>query len=394
SARSGRTSRSSRRRRSTPTAARARSASTRVRPERSTRWERSTRPAVSRTGRRRRRRFPRSTARSSAHRCTAATSVRTSARGTAASRSAVQARSRLRARRRTSRSSNGSNAMATTCARRMRDCTCRRTTAGTCAETRWSRWGTRERGTTCTCSTASARTATTCCASTPSGRQRRSRLMAAELQRTSADHDAGRWLAWIRIGAIPFAVFQVAVTTGYPGGCDTLAWITTGAFGLGALIFCAFTRMRMPGPRLALAGLAFDTLVVAAFVLIYNFEQGTPIRQLLYLPIAEAALLYGIAGAVTLAILTAPILAVFEWLREHRVAPRSYHVDFVTFQIGTSVLMALLIGWLVLRFRAERALAFARADEAEELRDRLGRRVDLLEAANRAARALRSSLVL
>ena len=218
--------------------------------------------------------------------------------------------------------------------------------------------------------------------------------MAAELQRTSADHDAGRWLAWIRIGAIPFAVFQVAVTTGYPGGCDTLAWITTGAFGLGALMFFAFTRMRMPGPRLALAGLAFDTLVVAAFVLIYNFEQGTPIRQLLYLPIAEAALLYGIAGAVTLAILTAPILAVFEWLREHRVAPRSYHVDFVTFQIGTSVLMALLIGWLVLRFRAERALAFARADEAEELRDRLGRRVDLLEAANRAARALRSSLVL
>ena len=41
-----------------------------------------------------------------------------------------------------------------------------------------------------------------------------------------------------------------------------------------------------------------------------------------------------------------------------------------------------------------RALSEERATEAEELRDALGRRVDVLEAANRCARALGSSLVL
>jgi len=218
--------------------------------------------------------------------------------------------------------------------------------------------------------------------------------MAAEPPAIRADPEAERWLAWIRIGAIPFAAFQVAVSTGYPGGYETLAWVATTVFGVGGLVLFALTRVRVPGPRLALAGLAFDTLVVAAYVLIYNFEQGTPIRQLLYLPIAEAALLYGIAGAVTVAILGAPVLAVFEWLREHHTTPRAYKINFVTFQLGTSVLMALIVGWLVVRFRAERVLALARANEAEQLRDRLGRRVDLLEAANRAARALRSSLVL
>ena len=81
---------SRRRRRSSSTADRARSASTRVRPVRSTSRARSTRRSASRTGRRRRQRSPRSIAPSSARRSTAATSARTSARGTAASRSAAR----------------------------------------------------------------------------------------------------------------------------------------------------------------------------------------------------------------------------------------------------------------------------------------------------------------
>ena len=78
-----------RRRRSTPTAATAASASTPARPARSTSRARSTRPAASRTGRRRRTPSRSPTAPSSARRSTAATSARTSARGTAASRSAA-----------------------------------------------------------------------------------------------------------------------------------------------------------------------------------------------------------------------------------------------------------------------------------------------------------------
>jgi signal transduction histidine kinase len=54
--------------------------------------------------------------------------------------------------------------------------------------------------------------------------------------------------------------------------------------------------------------------------------------------------------------------------------------------------MAMLVGWLYARIDEQRLTAEQRADEAETLRDELGRRADLLDAANRCARALGSSL--
>jgi signal transduction histidine kinase len=56
--------------------------------------------------------------------------------------------------------------------------------------------------------------------------------------------------------------------------------------------------------------------------------------------------------------------------------------------------IALIVGWLVLRLVRQTKVAETRAGEAERLRDRLGRRADALEAANRCARALSSSLEL
>jgi signal transduction histidine kinase len=218
--------------------------------------------------------------------------------------------------------------------------------------------------------------------------------MRADLRDRSPLVQAERWLAWIRLGAVPFAVFQVAASGGYPGGYAAAAWTTTAVFTLGAVILLVLSRGRRAGPGLAFGALIFDTAVVSAYVLAYSFESGTPIRQLLFLPITEGALLYGIRGSVALAVATAPVVVAFEWLRARHTAPRSYHVNFVTFQIGAGLLMGLIVGWLVLRLRGEREVAEARAAEAESLRDQLGRRVDLLEAANRCARALASSLEL
>jgi len=211
---------------------------------------------------------------------------------------------------------------------------------------------------------------------------------------SSAVTDADRWLAWVRIGAVPFAVFQVATSGHYPGHYKLAAWTATAVFGTGAVAFLALTRSRRPRLPIAFASVAFDTTIISAYILIYSYEQSTPVRQLIFLPIAEGALLYGIRGSVALALVTAPVIAVFEWLRSRRNAPHSYQVNFVTFQIGVGLLMGLIIGWLVLRLRGERAVAEARAAEAEALRDELGRRADLLEAANRCARALGSSLEL
>ncbi len=214
--------------------------------------------------------------------------------------------------------------------------------------------------------------------------------MAAE-SRASDIASAERWLAWIRLGAVPFAVFQVAFSTDYPPGYQLAAWVVTGVLATGTVALLALSQTRA-APRLGPVALAFDSTVVYAYVLIYSFEPGTPIRQLLFLPIMEAALRYGIAGSVALALASTPVAVVFEWLRSRRTTPRSYHVNFVTFQVGVGLLMALIVGWLVLRLRRQSELAEERAGEAEQLRDQLGRRVDLLEAANRCARALASSL--
>jgi signal transduction histidine kinase len=204
-----------------------------------------------------------------------------------------------------------------------------------------------------------------------------------------------RWIAWIRVGAVPFAVFQVALSTGYPAGYHRAAWITTAVLGCGAVVFFLLSRRVLADRALARVGVAamvFDFAVVSAYIVVYSFERGTPIRQLVFLAIVEAALRYGMFGSLGMAFASAPVLVAFEWLRQRHSPPHDFMVNFVTFQVGVEVIMALIIGWLVMRMRGERTVAEARAAEAEQLRDELGQRVDVLEAANRCARALASSL--
>jgi K+-sensing histidine kinase KdpD len=215
-----------------------------------------------------------------------------------------------------------------------------------------------------------------------------------EAARRARREDVERWLAWVRLGGVPFAIFQVAYTEGYPGGYLTAAWTTTAVFAAGTLVLFYAARRFRGDSRLAVAALLFDSLVVSTYVLIFNFEQATPIRQLLFLPIIEGALRYGIAGSLALALATAPVVVVFELLRSRHTQPLHYKANFVTFQIGVELIVGLIVGWLVERLRGERAVVEQRAAEAESLRDQLGRRVDLLEAANRCARALASSLEL
>jgi K+-sensing histidine kinase KdpD len=207
--------------------------------------------------------------------------------------------------------------------------------------------------------------------------------------------DIERWIGVVRLIAVPFALAQVAFAQEYPPGYAKYAWLTTGVFTLGAVVIFALAR-RDVGPRaqaaLGAAALAFDTVLVSAFILVFHFQEGTPVGRLLLVVVVEAAVRYGIVGAVALAIAVTPIQAVFEYLITRNVYDRPYDVTNVTFQLGVGVLMALIAGWLVKRLGAQTEVAASRAEEAERLRDELGRRVDLLEAANRCARALGSSL--
>ena len=218
--------------------------------------------------------------------------------------------------------------------------------------------------------------------------------MSLDLQR---QRDLERWIAWIRLAAVGFAVVQVAIGKDYPGGYEARAWAATAVLGVGSLVLFALAR-RTWGPQgqkaLGLAAVAFDFAAVSAFVLIYSFERAGPIRQLLFLPLIEGAVRYGIPGAFVLTALSAPVIAASESLRENRFSIRGYRYDYVTLQLGIELLMGLIVAWLLLRLERQTDVAESRAAEAERFRDQLGRRADVLEAANRCARALSSSLEL
>jgi len=208
-----------------------------------------------------------------------------------------------------------------------------------------------------------------------------------------------RWISWVRIAAVPWPFLEVGIfSTGYPSrGYELVAWGTTLALALGAALFFWVDRGPIAPtlqPRICLAGLAFDTGVIWAFALVYTFEPGTPIRQLLFFPVVEAALRFGLLGGLAMPLAQAPILVATEWWRSDRFSPPSFTIDHVTFPLGLQLVMGAIVGWLVNRLARETAVAEARVAEAERLQNRLGHRVDVLDAANRCARALGSSLEL
>ena len=205
-----------------------------------------------------------------------------------------------------------------------------------------------------------------------------------------------RWVAWVRVGAFAFALLQVVLLGDeYPSRTyEVVAWLTTGALGVGALVFLWLSRRDLSVRELRVVGftaLVFDAAVVAAYVLVFSFDSGTPIRQAVFIPIVEAALRYGILGAVLLSLAYLPVHAGFERLSSDRL-DRPFDLDNVIFPVGVLVITGLIVGWLVQRLRRHTTLSEQRAIEAEQLRDELGRRADLLDAANSCARALSSSL--
>src|SRR2546427_365299 len=106
-----------------------------------------------------------------------------------------------------------------------------------------------------------------------------------------------------------------------------------------------------PSGRAGFAGsaaLLFDFAVVSAYVLLFSFEADSPVRQVMFVPLIEAAVRYGIPGAIGLTVASAPVIAVFEWLRERRIPRSMYHVDYVSLQLGLEVVIGLIVGTLLL----------------------------------------------
>jgi signal transduction histidine kinase len=205
-----------------------------------------------------------------------------------------------------------------------------------------------------------------------------------------------RWVAWARVGAVPLAILAAGVAAPYPPGRAAWAWTATAVFAVGAVVLLVLVR-RGPSPaalaRLGMVALAFDFAVVSSFILALSYQRSDSVRQVMILVLVEAAFRYGIRGGLALAALSLPVLVAFEWLRADHFHQR-FRWENVAVQIGVEVLVALLVGWLVERLRAEALIAEDRVHEAEHLRGELDRRGQLLDAANSCARALGSSLEL
>ena len=107
-----------------------------------------------------------------------------------------------------------------------------------------------------------------------------------------------RWIAWVRLAAVPFAIVEVGLlSTDYPSGYESWAWATTGLLAVAGVAFHLLSRSSVfvRAPRLfGLLGLVVDTVIVAAFVLLYQYEIGSPVNQLFFVLLVEAAVRYGI----------------------------------------------------------------------------------------------------
>ncbi|HEY8407839.1 MAG TPA: ATP-binding protein [Gaiellaceae bacterium] len=204
-----------------------------------------------------------------------------------------------------------------------------------------------------------------------------------------------RWVAWIRLGGATFALLEVGAFSPNPlASYRPAQWSITGAFVAGALALWAVTRIAPETwmPVLGPTALVFDAAVIGAYALVFSYEYGNQTRWAMIFVVVEGAMRYGRAGGVVVPLVLIPYFWFNEWWRAREFGSPGFVADRVTFISGVLVLSGLIVGWLVSRLAAEGRHSLERAAEAERLRDTLGRRVDVLEAANRSARALGSSL--
>lgn len=147
-------------------------------------------------------------------------------------------------------------------------------------------------------------------------------------------------IRWARLVAVPLVFLEVAVEReNYPPGDERWAWALACAFAAGTTLFF-FVPARLPA-------LVFDTAIVSGFVVLYGFEPSSPVRELFVLVALEAALVYGLRGAVWI-VAGVPALIVFE-RRAADVLGEPFDAGHVLTPLGIQLAVALTVGELVER---------------------------------------------
>ncbi|HEY7795858.1 MAG TPA: GAF domain-containing sensor histidine kinase [Gaiellaceae bacterium] len=202
-----------------------------------------------------------------------------------------------------------------------------------------------------------------------------------------------RILGIVRLGLVPLALAKILLDRGdFPAGYETAAVVVLGAHLVLAVTLLALASRRLVRPRyLAGAGVLADLVLTVGYMFAFAWEPGQPLRALAFLVVLEAAIFFRLAGGLFVAALTLPMLYALDLWRETEFDTPVRH-DALVLRVLVAVALGAVVGRLVEMERVQAHEADERAAEAVRLRDELGRRVDLLEATSRAARALGSSL--
>jgi signal transduction histidine kinase len=200
----------------------------------------------------------------------------------------------------------------------------------------------------------------------------------------------GQWLVLLRAALVVVAAIVVGVTD-FPPSYTPWAWGVVGFFAAVTVLSWVLSVTELgPSARVWARALllTLDAVVAIGFVAVFSYQTGEPWRALYLIPVAAAALRFGLVGGfVGGVVMTGSTIAI------DVLGPGlQWRTAFARVLVG--VLSGIVIGRLRDTLGAERRRAEARAAEAERLRDELGHRVDVLETANRCARALGSSLEL
>jgi signal transduction histidine kinase len=200
----------------------------------------------------------------------------------------------------------------------------------------------------------------------------------------------GRWLVLLRAVLVVVGAVAVALTN-FPPSYEAWAWAVVGFFAA-VTVFSGVLSVVELGPEARVQArvvlLALDAVAAIGFISVFSFETGEPWRALYLIPIAAAALRFGLVGGLIGGVVMTGATIVIDALGPGI----QWRTALARILVG--VLSGLVIGRLRDTLNAERSRAELRAAEAERLRDELGHRVDVLETANRCARALGSSLEL
>lgn len=200
--------------------------------------------------------------------------------------------------------------------------------------------------------------------------------------------DAERTMIMMRWFASAFALVQVLTFyMPYPPGVREVGLGLAAATALGNLIFVWQVRRVETAQevhRLAISSLAFDFVLVMAFVTVYTFDVNTAMFALIYLLPLEGAIRFRRRGALTVMAAATIVYILREgWGAYHYGHP--FLPASISFRMGIGMLIAAVAGAIATRYAQEQGRAGELTRVRRTTEAKLAKSEEMLARAQRVA---------